>query len=144
MPTEAKQKELRVVVDTNVIVSALHFGGKPEQILYLASGGSVRLFLSPLILKETYGVLVYKLSWAKSQAQKVIDTLSNIAMIIVPRSEITLVREHHADNNVLACAVDANAHYLITGDKKHLLPLKRVNGARVVSPEEFLAIWKRL
>ncbi len=43
----------RIAIDSNVLVSALHFGGTPEALLLLANEGRVELFVSPFILAET-------------------------------------------------------------------------------------------
>ena len=48
--------------------------------------------------------------------------------------------EKDSDNRILECAVEARADYLITGDTKHLLPLKRFKGVRIVLSDEFLRL----
>lgn len=44
------------------------------------------------------------------------------------------------DRHVLECAIEANAHFLVTGDRKHLLPLREYQGIRIVTPAEFLVL----
>jgi putative PIN family toxin of toxin-antitoxin system len=133
-----KPEKVRIVVDTSVLVSALHFGGKPEKVLYIAGAGLVRLLLSPFILKETCHVLVSKLKWSTFQADQAKDVLAEIATVIIPKSKVTVLKENKADNEILACAQEANAQYLITGDKKHLLPLKHFSNTKILTSEAFL------
>lgn len=128
----------KIVTDTNVIVSAVHFGGPPEEILLLANNGGIELFLSPFILDETARVLEKKLQWERGRIRRLIEALEEVSTIIEPRPEASVVRDDEADNRILDCAVEAKADFLVTGDKRHLLPLKRHKGIRIVTPRECL------
>jgi len=130
----------RVVLDTNVIVSAMHFGGLPEELMLLANQGVIELFLSPFILEETSLVLEKKLGWEKKQINRLLDALREIAVIIEPETELNVIQGNDADNRILSCAVEAKADFLVTGDKKHLLPLGRYKGIRILSPRECLDV----
>ena len=130
----------RVVLDTNVIVSAMHFGGLPEELMLLANQGVIELFLSPFILEETSLVLEKKLGWEKKQITRLLDALGEIAAIIEPETELNVIQGNDADNRILSCAVEAKADFLVTGDKKHLLPLGRYKGIRILSPRECLDV----
>ena len=130
----------RVVLDTNVIVSAMHFGGLPEEVMLLANQGVIELFLSPFILEETSLVLEKKLGWEKKQINRLLDALREIAVIIEPETELNVIQGNNADNRILSCAVEAKADFLITGDKRHLLPLRRYKGIRILSPRECLDV----
>jgi len=55
----------RVVIDTNVIISALNFGGRPKDILEMARTGLIRNVISPYILQEVKQVLTGKFSWQR-------------------------------------------------------------------------------
>jgi len=101
----------------------------------------VILHLSLFILDETSGVLRNKLSWELQHISEVIAGLREICVLTRPKKTVTLVENHPADNQVLACAMEACADFLITGDKKHLLPLKQLNGTRIVTPHDFLALF---
>lgn len=131
----------RVVLDTNVIISAVHFGGPPEELLLLANRGAIELFLSTFILEETARVLEEKLRWEKRRISRLIDALRDVAAIIEPESELNAVAGYDADNRILACAVDAKADFLVTGDKRHLLPLGRYKGIRILTPRECLDLF---
>ncbi len=129
----------RVVLDTNVIVSALHFPqSRLTRILALVQSGEIDLFISSFILDEIGAVLVKKLGWSRDRAQDAKELIRSMAIVVVdPKEFISIVKGNDADNCILECAVEAKADFLITGDKEHLLPLKTFRGVQTVSPAEF-------
>jgi putative PIN family toxin of toxin-antitoxin system len=131
---------LRVVIDTNVIVSALHFGGNPAAVLDLVRRGKVRLLLSPFILEEVSTVLGRKFRWETRRIQEVLSQLKRHAEIIIPRERLAVIRDKDDDNRILECAVEGKAAYLVSGDKRHLLPLRQYRHVRILSPAEFLEL----
>lgn len=133
----------RIVMDTNVLVSAVHFGGPPEELLLLANQGAVQLFLSPFILEETSLVLKEKLGWGAERIRRLLSLFEEVATVIKPEAELKVIRSDEADNLILACAVEAEADFLVTGDKRHLLPLKNYKGVRIVTPRECLDVLSR-
>ena len=135
---ELVRKKLRIVIDTSVLISALHFGGKPEEVLFAANAGFIQLYLSPFILTETRYVLTHKLHWSSNEIREAENVLKEIATIIVPKEKLYVIKNNDADNAILACAVAVKAHFLVTGDKKHLLSLQKFRNVKIVSPEVFL------
>ncbi len=129
---------MKVVLDTNVLVSALHFGGRPREVLDLARQGHFELVLSPFILQETERVLREKFRWEEKILDLTLSKLREVATVVDPRQRITLIKEKAADNRILECAVAAGADFLISGDTKHILPLKEYQGIKIVRPAEFL------
>jgi uncharacterized protein len=138
--TDQNRGNVRVVLDTNIIISALNFSGRERTVLELASKNRFDLCLSPHILREVYGVLTRKFGWSAEMAEQAEALLRSSAIIVNPSVEVTVVEHDDADNSVLACAVDAQASYLVTGDRRHLLPLERHGDVRIVSSFEFLAL----
>lgn len=130
----------RVVLDTNVLVSAVHFGGPPEELLLLANQGAIQLFISPFILNETSVVLKEKLGWEKGRIKGLLKAVEGVAAVIEPETELTVIKNDAADNRILECAVDAKADFLVTGDKRHLLPLRHYKGIRIITPRQCLDI----
>jgi len=106
----------------------------------LTNQGVVQLFLSPFILKETSMVLKEKLGWGKERIRRLLDVLEEVATVIEPETELKVIRNDEADNRILACAVDAKADFLVTGDKRHLLPLKHYKDICIITPRECLDI----
>lgn len=130
---------LRVVVDTNVLVS--HFilpHRNPSKVLDLAVTGQIDLVLSPFILQELEDILRKKFGFNRGRILSVLESLNAVAEVIKPRHAVDIVREDESDNNILECALSGRVQVLISGDKKHLLPLKVFKGIRILSPTEFL------
>lgn len=130
---------MRVVLDTNVIVSGLNFPGNERLVLELALRGRFELCLSPFILEEVAGVLVRKFDWTEERAAQVLKTLGDTAIVIEPPRLPEMIEGGHADNRILECAVEASADYLVSGDRRHLLPLEEHQGARILNAPRFLS-----
>ncbi len=130
---------MRVVLDTNVIVSGLNFPGNERLVLELAVRGRFELYLSTFILEEAAGVLVRKFDWDEERSSEALRALGNAATVIYPRRLPEVVEADHADNRILECAVEASADYLVTGDRRHLLPLEEHRGVRILNAPRFLS-----
>lgn len=128
---------MRAVADTNVYISALNFGGTPEEVLVLAKAGAIQLFISPPILKEIEGVLLRKFCWSAKATRNAIAAIQESTQLVRPKETIRLIVEDEADNRILECAVEAGADVVITGDR-HLHALQRFRGVPIVSPGEFV------
>ena len=131
---------MRVVLDTNVIVSGLNFPGNERLVLELALRGRFELYLSPFILGEVAGVLGRKFDWTEERSSQALRALGNAATIIDPRRLPEVIEGGHADNRILECAVEASADYVVTGDRRHLLPLGEHRGARILNAPRFLLV----
>lgn len=139
MNTEPKQKKVKVVLDTNVIISGLIFQGKQRQVLNLFYKGSITVCISLPILKELGDVLYKKFNWDKKRVHSTIVRIRNKAIQVNPREKISAVKED-ADNRILECALESHCQFILSGDKKHLLPLKQYKGIRILPTAEFLKI----
>ena len=129
---------IRVVADTNVYVSAIVFGGNCEAILALARAGVVELFISPTLLRELRSVLTNTFDWPEARTREALAEVARLTTVLRPTIRFSGLVTAEADHRVLECAVTARADVLVTGDKKHLQPLKGFRGIRVVSPRAFL------
>ena len=129
---------MRVVLDTNVIVSVFNFPGNERLILELALRGRFQLYLSPFILQEVAGVLDRKVDWTEERLSQALGALEDAATIVEPHRRPEVIEGGHADNRILECAVAAAADYLVTGDRRHLLPLEEHHGARILNAPRFL------
>ncbi len=129
---------LRVVIDTNVYLSAILFGGKPEEIIDLAREGEIEVFISKPILVEIERILKEKFNQPETRIQQIILDVKSITTFTNPKITINEIKEFEADNRILECAVQGKVDYLITGDAKHLQPLKEYKGIKVLSPADFL------
>ncbi len=132
------RRELRVVADTNVLVSALLFGGPTEQIVLAGLRGEIQLLTSSPLLKELERVLKGKFKLNLHLVRNIIEEIKEIAELVEVSSHINLISYPDDDNRVLECAVDGKAEFIVTGDTKHILPLKEFRGTKILSPSEFL------
>ena len=132
---------MRVVLDTNVIVSALNFPGNERLVLELALRGRFEFYLSIFIMEEVAGVLVRKFGWDEERSSQAIRVLQNAATVIEPPRRLPEVIEGgHPDNRVLECVVTGSADYLVTGDRQHLLPIEEHRGTIIVNAPRFLSM----
>ena len=130
---------MRVVLDTNVIVSGLNFPGNERLALELAVRGRFELYLSTFILEEAAGALERKFGWDEEHSSEALRTLGNAATVIYPRRLPEAIEGGHPDNRILECAAEASADYLVTGDRRHLLPLGEHQGTRILNAPRFLS-----
>ena len=130
---------MRVVLDTNVFLSGLNFPGNERMVLELALRGRFGLFLSWYILGEVSGVLTRKFGWDQEGAVRAISALQNAATIVESPRLAEAIEGGHAENRILECAVTANADYLVTGDRRHLLPIGEHQGANIINAPRFLS-----
>ena len=130
---------MRVVLDTNVIVSGLNFPGNERLVLELALRGRFELYVSTFILEEAAGVLGRKFDWDAERSSQALRALGNAGTVIYPRRLPEVIEGGHADNRILECAAEASADYLVTGDRRHLLPLGTHEGVRILNAPRFLS-----
>ena len=126
---------MRVVLDTNVLVSALHFGGRPRRLLDDVLRGDHTLIIGPAILDELEAVLVETCGWARDRAAAVRAELEAIAEVVTP-VEVPRVCRDPDDDQILAIAVSGTADVLVTGDAD-LLALGAHGSVNVSSIADF-------
>ncbi len=130
---------LRVVLDSNVFISAILFGGKPEKIVNLARCGEIELISSLSIINEVLTVLKKKFNWNDWQVSQVGIAIREMSTIITPISIIKTITIDDTDNRVLECAYEGKADYIVSGDR-HILSLKQYEGIKILSPAKFLTL----
>jgi len=134
---------MRVVADTNTVVSGLLWHGPPYQVLSLARAGRIDLFTSAGLLAELDDVLhrekfARRLAMANIKASDLVIGYAALAKIVKPATIAPVIIEDPDDDAVLACAVAALAETIVTGDA-HLLKLKEYNSISILSASEFLS-----
>lgn len=133
---------MRVVSDTNVFLSAILFGGLPEEILSLARKGTIKLVVSSSILLELATVLRSKFDWP---ATEVADAIRSIGYCSEPVKPELVVREiaDDADNRIPECAVEGEADFIVSGDR-HLLELESFRGIRILRARTLLDLLEEM
>jgi putative PIN family toxin of toxin-antitoxin system len=132
---------LRVVIDTNVIISALNFGGRPKDVLEMARKNLVRNLTSAFILHEVKHVLTGKFAWPPEIAMEVIQALQEVSELIEPLETLSVI-SYLPDNRILECAVEGQADFIISGDH-HLTGLKIYKNITISTPAAFLAAFRQ-
>ncbi len=128
----------RIVLDTNVLISAILFGGKPRRVLDLVISGSIDCTLSTAILDELRAVLECpKFGFSPNVCLHIIEELHGICDIISPSVSVDVIRSDPDDNRILECAAEARAHFIVSGDP-HLLDLGKFKKIRILSPADYL------
>lgn len=148
MPSAARaskaSKPVRIVLDTNVVLSALLWRGTPYRLLdALRQQPSIQLYSSSVLLEELAAVLT------RPSASKQLAVIGRVAQHVMadyieaidlaePFDVPRIVPNDPDDDHVLACALTAKADLIVSGDRKHLLPLGTYQGIRIVDPAEAL------
>ena len=132
---------MRVVLDTNVIVSGLNFPGNERLVLELALRGRFELCLSPFILGEVAEVLGRKFNWTEERSFQALRVLGDAATVVEPRRPPEVIVGAHADNRILECVVEASADCLVTG--VICCPLRSIRGQESSTLPASCRSWKK-
>ncbi len=132
--------QVKVVCDTNVLVSGVRFGGNARRILELAARGAITNVTSADILREAEGVLARpKFGLTRSQVLGILELFRDTFEIVSPCIAVDVVASDPSDNRILEAALQGDAQFIISGDK-HLLDLGEWSGIRILAPAEFLRL----
>jgi uncharacterized protein len=133
---------LRLVLDTNIVVAGLLWNGPPRRLIELAvDGEAVELFSSPVLLDELAHTLVYSKFAARIESfgtsiAALVAQYTALVSLVVPVSVPRIVANDADDDHVIAAAVAARAELIVTGDRKHLLPIGTHQGVAIVTARE--------
>jgi uncharacterized protein len=127
---------VRALLDTNVVISAVLFGGLPRQILKAALEGGLDVITSPALLAELERVLTRKFAFNSTTAASIRSELEALGRVVEPAS-IKRVTKSSADDLVLAAAIAGEVDVIVTGDRE-LLDIATYENIRIESPRTFL------
>jgi putative PIN family toxin of toxin-antitoxin system len=127
-----------VTADTNIYISGLHFGGKPRRFLDLARAGVFRLDISEPIKSEILRVLREDFAYPEDALRDVRERIERITHPVTPTETLDIIKADPSDNRILECAAAAKSDYIVTGDKRHILPLGSHAGIPIVKVADFL------
>lgn len=137
--TAVKNSRPRVVLDTNVWISGIVYGGPPKEILRLAIEKLLDILTSEQIFEETISVFERKFSERELQVEGVREIVRSHSELISTVSELKIIEADPSDNIILECALDGMAAYIVSGDK-HLLALEQFRGIPILTPAQFLKL----
>lgn len=135
---------MKVVFDANIYISFFLTHGETINSLFSYwEKDYFTVLASPSILEEIKKSFQYPKIRKRLKAKDILNLylLLEEVEIVYPKSRIKILKDPK-DNMYLVCAKDGKADYLVTGDKKHLLPLKKIAKTKVLSPKEFVRILK--
>jgi uncharacterized protein len=129
---------VKVVFDTNVVASASFWRGAPFDCLAAWAQGRCVAVVSSNLLAE-YHETVEELSLDYPDRKRVewVEALTESADLVFPADRATGATPDPDDEMILECALAAEADFIVSGDKKHLLALRQFQGIPIVSPAEF-------
>lgn len=142
MAEEAPERAPRVVFDTNVLVAAYNWpDGMADRAYWLVRRGAVELHTSGFILDEVERILREKFGWEDDRVVRAAAQIRRISKgVHEPVERVDVIEDDPTDNRILECALAANAEFLVTGDKKHLLPLGSFRSVSIVGLRDFVTM----
>ncbi|MER3446070.1 MAG: putative toxin-antitoxin system toxin component, PIN family [Candidatus Dadabacteria bacterium] len=132
---------MRVVIDTNALISGIFWSGKPKILLNKARRGEITSVTSEVLLSELKDILTGEdkpFHLTASEADRIVSSVRVISDVILPISKVSVCRDED-DNRVIECALDGNAKYIVTGDFD-LLALREYQGIAILSVADFLKV----
>jgi uncharacterized protein len=134
---------MRIVIDTNLLVSGVISSGAPRQLLELAKAGEFEICTSEILLTELQTVLsrgkfVARLTQAGISPSAMVEDLRAISIVVAPKSVVPIVLTDPDDDHVLAAALAAEADFIATGDQRDLLTLGIYQGIPIINARSAL------
>src|SRR3989338_3722261 len=127
---------IRVLPDTNIIISSAFWIGNPYEVIKKGILGGYQLIISAEILVEVADKLRNKFQFPEENIQELIDILMTYCHVTEVTSKFDVVRDKK-DNKIIECAFDGKSDYIVTGDPD-LLELKEFRGIKIIKAKEFL------
>lgn len=142
-----EKKSIKVVLDTNVLISVLVFGGQLRPIFDLIKTQKIIPCFTKTTFLEFQTVLQYpkfkpKFAKLNLSKEKIAQAIAEKSIIMSDSPTILDIISDLPDNYLLACAIAVRAFFIISGDK-HLIKLKEFQGIPILTPKQFLNQLKR-
>jgi len=124
-----------------VLVSAFIAAGPPSRLLEEAIDARLELVLFEPVIAELERILIEKLEFDLQRWREVESLLAELAVesVAAPVEPPEAVTGDPDDDLILACAIVAKVEVLVSGDRKHLLPVGERDGVRILTPQALLA-----
>ncbi len=127
----------KIVLDTNVYISAFAFGGEPRRVIEVVLAGKAVNYISNQIIDELTVVLRRpKFGYDDAVIRRIVNEIEQVSELFNDYQMIDLVKRDIKDNHVLACALYARADYLVTGDN-NLLEVETPGKLEIITPTQF-------
>ena len=129
----------KIVIDTNIYISAIFWGGKPRAIVDLGRIGQLLIFSSSEIEREIEKKLTTKFGLSGEEAAQILIDFSAFTMAVKIFPRIKVINDDPDDDKFIECAVASRADFIVSGDK-HLLDLEEYEGIKIMKAADFLFI----
>jgi len=138
MPSNGLENSLKVVFETNVLISAWFWKGNERRLIESVEEGRIHGYSSKQLIEELCRALNYpKFDLTQDEVESIRSYYLLIFKIVNPKRTIEIILEDPGDNIVLECAQKAEAEYIVPGDK-HLLNLREFRDIKIVTSRELL------
>lgn len=127
----------KVVIDTNIYISAIFWGGKPREVVDWRDG-NIMIFTSLAIEEEISEKLRTKFKLDEEEVNQILLDFSTFTIPAKVTKQIQAVADDPDDDKFVECAVCCNVDYIVSGDT-HLLNLKEYAGIKILRASEFLS-----
>jgi len=134
--------KIKIVLDTNVLISSIFWRGAPYKVMKRGFEGEYLIISSSEILDEVIDKLRNKFNIPENTIHDVIRILMAFSFVVEPTRKIDAVKDDPDDNKIIECATCCNADYIVSGDG-HLLDLEKYKSIRIVKPRDMLEILKK-
>ena len=130
---------LKVVIDTNIYISAIFWNGKPREVIHLGRQGKILIFTSMDIENEIAEKLKTKFKLDEEDVNQILLDFSTFTLPVKIKKQLILVEDDPDDNKFIECALECKADYIVSGDT-HLLNLKAYEGIKIINASDFLKV----
>lgn len=133
---------IKVVVDTNVLISGIFWEGNYcSQVIDAWKSGKITMISSIEIVKELVETLRdFKIQMPEDMIKEWQNRIIENAVVVEPKEKLDVVKNDPKDNKFFEAALAGNADYIISQDRKHILSIKEYKGTKTILPGEFLKI----
>lgn len=134
---------MKIVTDTNILISALGWKGYEYDLIRLVFTGEIELFTTPEIIEEFLKVSTRKkFGFSPHEIEEFISAVLEVSNVFMPEISINEIKDDPSDNIFLECALEGNVDFIITGDR-HLLNLGQFENIKIMNASSFIKnYWK--
>ena len=133
---------MKVVLDTNIYISAAMLGRVCEDVLETCRFGNIDVFISNDIIDELKNKLTNKFLWKDNQIEAFLENILGFCIIVEVNENISFIEDDPDDDKILECAISADCDFIVSGDN-HLARLKSYKSIKILRPADFLLTIKR-
>ena len=127
---------MKIVVDTNVVISGVFFGGNPRQIVEAIVDGNINAYATTEIVDEYMGIIESMIERKQGRlSQSILSPFFSSLKMIESKTVVGISRDPD-DDKFIECAIDAEALYIVSGDND-LLDIGQYEGIQIITAKEF-------